>query len=186
MLFLAPWIVLATPSQVFLGLGYFLALGIVALGLAGMLARISTLTTLASVALLVTLVAGKAGTDLYGLPSQDTAILMIQFVSVIFFMEAMRAILSFDKETRELGGRIDESTQLIRATLGAWVKGQLGRQARLTVGALGLSLFLLVLGGLTSISVSQVTFSAILVLIVVGVLFFIITQRREPVIRETY
>ena len=68
MLFLAPWIVLAAPTQVFLGLGYFLVLGIVSVGLAGMLARINALATLASVALLVTLVAAKAGTDFYGLP----------------------------------------------------------------------------------------------------------------------
>lgn len=185
-LLLAPWIVLAVPSQVFFGLGYFLVLGIVAIGLAGTLARIRTLTTLASVALLGSLVAGKAGTDLYGLPSQDTALLMIQFVSVIFFMEAVRAILSFDKESRELGRRTDESTQFIRTTLKAWVKGQISRQARLTIGALGLSLFLLVLGGITSISVSQATFSAVLVLVVVGVLLFIVTQRREPITGATY
>jgi hypothetical protein len=185
-LLLAPWIVLAVPSQAFRGLGFLLILVIAGIGLTGMLARMTTLTTLASVALIGALVAGKVGMDLDGLPSQDTAILMVQFVSIIFFMEAMRALLSYDNETRELGARTDESTQLIISKLEAWVKGQLGRQARLTVGALGLSLLLLVLGGLTSISITQATFSASLVLVVVGVLLFIITQRREPVTREPY
>jgi hypothetical protein len=185
-LLLAPWIVLAVPSQVFRGLGILLILAIAGVELTGMLARMTTLTTLASVALIGALVAGKVGMDLDGLPSQDTAILMIQFVSIIFFMEATRSLLSFDDETRELGERTDESTQLIISKLEAWVKGQLGRQARLTVGALGLSLFLLVLGGLTSISITQATFSASLVLVVVGVLLFIITQRREPASREHY
>jgi hypothetical protein len=183
---LAPWIVLAVPSQAIDGLGVLLIFVISGIGLTGMFARMTPLTTLASVALLGVLIAGKVGTDLDGLPSQDTAVLMIQFVSVIFFMEAMRAILSFDIETRELVGRTDESTQLIKSKLEGWIKGQLGRQARLTVGALALSLFLLVLGGLTSVSVSQATFSAILVLVVVAVLLFIVTQRREPVTREPY
>jgi len=61
-----------------------------------------------------------------------------------------------------------------------WVKGQLSRQARLTIGALGLSLVLLVLGGFTSVSINQLAFSAVLVLLVVGALVFLITQRREP------
>lgn len=183
LLFLAPWIVLSVPSQVFLGLGTVLVLLVVGLGLTGMIARMTTMATLANVALLGALVAGRVGTDLDRLPSQDTAVLLIQFMSIIFFMEAMRATSSYDSETRILGGRTDESTQLVRIRLQGWVRGQLSQQARLAVGALGLSLFLLVLGGLTSVSINQVAFSATLVLIVVGVLLFIITQRREPVAR---
>lgn len=186
MLLLAPWIILQVPSQVFFGFGILLLLVIVGTGLTGMVARLVPLATVASVGLLGAFMAGMLGTDLFGLPSQDTAILMLQFVGIIFFMEAMRVVLSFDSEMRSLSGRTDESTQLIKWNLNVWVKGQLGRQARIAVGALGLSLLLLVLGGLTSVSVSQVTFSAILVLIVVGLLFFIMTQRREPTNRESY
>ena len=186
LLFLAPWIVLSVPSKVFLGLGTLLVLLVVGFGLAGMIARMTTMATLASVALLGVLLAGRVGTDLDRLPSQDTAVLLIQFMSIVFFVEAVRAVSSYDSETRMLGGRTDESTQLVRIRLQRWIRGQLTQQARLAVGALGLSLFLLVLGGLTSVSINQVTFSAILVLIIVGVLLFIITQRREPVTRLRY
>jgi hypothetical protein len=136
------------------------------------------------VTLLVLLVAGKVGTDLALAPNPDTAVLLLQFVAVIFFMEASRVVLSFDTETSELGGKTDDMSQAIRERLSMWVRGQLGRQARLMIGALGLSLVLLVLGGFTSVSVNQLAFSAILVLLVVGALVFLITQRREPETRQ--
>jgi hypothetical protein len=99
-------------------------------------------------------------------------------------MEASRVVLSFDKETSELAGRIDDMSQAIRQRLGVWVIGQLRRQARLMIGALGLSLVLLVFGGLTSVSINQLAFSAVLVLLVVGALLFLITQKREPETRQ--
>jgi hypothetical protein len=179
-LFLAPWIVLGVPSQVFLGLGDLIVLVVVVVGLSGMFARKQAFTTLASVTLLVSVVAGKVGTDLTGASSPDTAVLLLQFVAVIFFMEASRVVLSFDKETSELAGRTDDVSQAVRERLGMWVKGQLSRQAQVMIGALGLSLVLIVLGGFTSVSVNQLAFSAILVLLVVGALVFLITQRREP------
>lgn len=183
-LFLAPLIVLGVPSQIFLGLGLPIILIIIAVGLFGMLAREQLLTTLASVGLLVLVVAGKAGTDLARAPAPDTAILLIEFVAVIFFMEAARVVLSYDRETSELVGRTDEMSQTARERLGMWVTGQLSRQARLVAGALGLSLILLVLGGFTSVSINQLSFSAILVLLVVGALLFLIIQRREPETRN--
>jgi len=100
-------------------------------------------------------------------------------------MEASRVVLSYDKEESELAGRTDDMSQAARGRLGLWVTGQLSRQARLVAGALGLSLILLVLGGFTSVSVNQLSFSAILVLFVVGALLFLITQRREPETRTT-
>jgi len=173
-------IVLGVPAQVFLGLGLSIILVIVALGLLGMLMKNQLLTTLASVALLVLLVAGKVGTDLARASAPDTAVLLIEFVAVIFFMEASRVILPYDVETRELAGRTDDMSQAARERLEKWVTGQLSRQARLIGGALGLSLVLLVLGGFTSVSINQLSFSAVLVLLVVGALLFLITQRREP------
>jgi hypothetical protein len=183
-LILAPWIVLGVPSQVFLGLGLPIILVIVAVGLSGMLAGKQALTPLTSVLLLALLVAGKVGTDLTRAPAPDTAVLLLEFVAVIFFMEASRVVLSFDQESSELAGRTDDMSQAARERLGKWVTGQLSRQARLVTGALGLSLVLLVLGGFTSVSINQLSFSAVLVLLVVGALLFLITQKREPETRS--
>jgi hypothetical protein len=183
-LFLAPWIVLAVPSQVFLGFGILIVLIVVVAGLSGMFAGKQMLAILASGALLVLLVAGKIGTDLSRTPNPDTAVLLLQLVAVIFFMEASRVVLTFDSETRELAERTDEMSQAINGRLGTWLGGQLRRQARLMFGAFGLSLVLLVLGGFTSVSINQLAFSAVLVVLVVGALLFLITQRREPETRS--
>jgi len=177
---LAPWIVLAVPSQVFLGLGILIVLVVGFLGLSGMFAKKQELAILASIMLLVLLIAGKVGIDLARAPATDTAVLLLQFVAVIFFMEASRVVLSFDKEMGELAGKTDDMSEAVRERLAMWVRGQLSRQARLMIGALGLSLVLLVFGGFTSVSINQPVLSAILVLLVVGALLFLITQRREP------
>lgn len=168
----------------FLGLGLSIILVIVAVGLSGTLARQQVLTTLASVGLLVVLVAGKVGSDLSRAPAPDTAVLLFEFVAVIFFMEASRVVLSYDEEAKELAGRGDDMSQAVRERLGKWVSGQLSKQGNLVAGALGLSLVLLVLGGFTSVSINQLSFSAILVLLIVGALLFLITQRREPETRS--
>jgi len=181
---LGPWIVLGVPSQVFLGLGLPIILVVVAVGLSGTLGRKQVLGILASVALLVLLVVGKVGTDLTRAPAPDTAVLLLEFVAIIFFMEVSRVVLSYDKEAGELAGKTDDMSQAARERLRIWVTGQLIRQARLIAGALGLSLILLVLGGFTSVSINQLSFSAVLVLLVVGALLFLITQRREPETRS--
>jgi hypothetical protein len=178
-LFLAPWIVFAVPFQIFLGFGTLIVFVIILVGLVGTFVKKQELATIASLALLALLAAGKVGVDLTNTPSPDTLVLLLQFVAVIFFMEASRVTLSFDKERSELAKRTDDMSQAIRERLGIWAKGQLGRQARLMIAALGLSLVLLVLGGFTSVSVNQLAFSAVLVLLVVGALVFLITQRRE-------
>ena len=183
-LVLGPWIVLAIPSQVLLGLGILLVLVIMSVGLYGMLTKKQMSVTLASVALLLVLLAGKVGSDLARAPAPDTAVLLVQFVSVIFFMEASRVVLSFDRESSELDGRTDEGARAVIERSEKWVRGQLVGQARLSIGALGLSLVLLVLGGFTSVSINHLAFSAILVLVVVGALLFLITQRREPETRS--
>jgi len=149
-----------------------------------MFSKKESLTTLASVALLVSLVAGKVGVDLARDLPPDTAVLLLQFVAVIFFMEATRVVLSFDRETEELADRTDEASQAVRRRLRIWVTGQLAKQARLVTGALGLSLVLIVFGGFTNVSINQLAFSAILVLLVVGALLFLITQQREPETRQ--
>ncbi len=179
-LLLAPWIVLSVPVGVFFGLGILIVLVIVVFGSVGMFAKKQGLVSSASLALLVVIVAGKVGTDLVRAAAPDTLVLLVQFVAVIFFMEASRVVLSFDREIGELGEKMDEVSQAVRKRLDIWMWGQLTRQGRLIVGALGLSLLLLVLGGFTSVSVNVPVLSALLVIIVVVVLLFLITQRREP------
>ena len=168
------------PSQVVLGFGVLIVLVVGFLGLYGMFAKKQAFTILASVMLLVVLVAGKIATDLTRASSPDTSVLLLQLVAVIFFMEASRVVLSFDREMGELAGRMDDMSRAVRGRLVMWLTGLLTRQARLMTGALGLSLVLLVLGGFAGISISQPALSAILVLLVVGALLFLITQRREP------
>jgi hypothetical protein len=179
-LLLAPWIVLSIPLEVFFGLGILIVFAIVIVGLLGMFTNRQRLASSASLALLVVIVAGKVGTDLVRAAAPDTLVLLVQFVAVIFFMEASRVVLSFDREIGELGEKMDEVSQAVRKRLDIWMMGQLTRQGRLIVGALGLSLLLLVLGGFTSVSVNVPVLSALFVIIVVVVLLFLITQRREP------
>lgn len=150
----------------------------------GMFRENQALVTSASVALLGLVIGGKVGTDLVMAPGPDTAILLAQFLSVIFFMEASRVVLSFSKETTELAERTDRMSLFIKERLSAWIRDQLSRQALLVSGAFGLSLLLLVLGGIANVSVNQLAFSAVLVLLVIGSLLFLLTQRREPETRS--
>ena len=179
-LLLGPWIVFSIPLGIFFGLGILIVFVIVVVGLLGMFTRRRSLASFASLALLAMIIAGKVGTDLIRAAPPDTLVLLVQFVAVIFFMEASRVILAFDGESVALGGKMDEVSQALRYRLDVWVGGQLLRQARLMVGALGLSLLLLVLGGFASVSVNEPVVSALLVILVVVVLLFLITQRREP------
>ena len=55
---------------------------------------------------------------------------------------------------------------------------------RLTLAAFGLSLGLLVIGGIVSVSVNQLAFSGILVIVAVIALVVLLTYRREPEDRE--
>ena len=176
---LAPWIVLTQPSEVFLGSGGLLTLIVITVGVSGNLARVRSGSTVASISLVVLLILGKARTDILRLPAPDTAIFLLQFVLIIFFMEASSVILSFGKAASQLSGRSGDMSQVMRQELEVWVRGQLGRQATLIVGALALSLLLIVLGGLTSVSITQILFSGSLVLVVIGILLLLITQRRE-------
>ena len=179
-LLLAPWIVLSIPLEVLFGLGILIVFAIAIVGLLGMFSKRQKLASFASLALLATIIAGKVGTDLARVAAPDTLVLLVQFVAVIFFVEASRVVLSFDKESDELGEKEDEVSEAVRRRLDVWVGGQLSRQMRLIMGALGLSLLLLVLGGFASISLNEPVVSALLVMLVVVGLLFLITQRREP------
>lgn len=150
------------------------------IGFSGMLLKRGALAKAASLSLLALVIGGKVGEDLLGAAAPDTAVLLIQFVVVIFLMEASRVVLVFDLENGQLAGKDDDLSMDIFRRLVNWAKGQLVSQARIMLSVLGLSLVLLVVGGLTSVSINQLGFSAGLVLVAVGVLLFLITQRREP------
>ncbi len=179
-LILAPWVTFGIPSLVLFGLQAPTILTVSGVGLLGMLGKKEIFARGASLSLVGLIIVGKVVGDVLGSAPPDTAVLLAQFVAVIFFMEASRVVLSFDGENRELAGKYDElSTGLVRRLV-EWTQGQLVGQARIMLVVLGLSLVLLLVGGFTSISINQLGFSAGLVLVVVGVLLFLVTNRREP------
>jgi hypothetical protein len=179
-LFLVPWIVFGIPSQVLFGLQLPIAAIISGLGLLGMWGRREFAASGASVSLLVLVVGGKVGVDILGGTASDTAVLLAQFVAVVFFMEASKIVLSFDRENNDLVKKSDELSQGLRGKLAQWAQGQLVGQARIMLAGFGLSLALLIVGGLSSVSINQLAFSGALVLVAVGVLLFLLTNRREP------
>jgi len=179
-LVLAPLVIFAIPSTVLFGLQVPVALIVSGVGLFGMLRKKEVLARGASLSLVGLVIGGKAGEDVLGVPVPDTAILLVQFVAIILFMEASRVVLSFDSEDRELAGRRDEFSVALMRRLVEWTQGQLVSQARIMIIAFGLSLVLLLVGGLFSISINQLGFSAGLVLVVVVVLLYLVTNRREP------
>jgi hypothetical protein len=179
-LFLSPLIIFGVPSNALLGLQVPVVLIILCVGSVGILWRNELLASGASLALLGAIIGGKVGLDLLGGAAPDTAVLLSEFVLVIFFMEAGKVVISFEKTNRELAGKQDELSQSLAGRLASWAQGQLTGQARIATGASALSLALLVLGGLSSVSINQLAFSAALVLVAVGVLLFLLTNKREP------
>jgi hypothetical protein len=177
---LAPWVIFAIPSTVLFRLQGPVTLIISGIGLFGMLRKKKILTRGASLSLIGLIIGGKVVEDVLGAAAPDTAVLLVQFVAVIFFMEASQVVLSFNSEDRELAGKSDEFSVALKKRLVEWTQGQLVGQARIMIIALGLSLVLLLVGGFTSISINQLGFSAGLVLVVVIVLLYLVTNRREP------
>jgi hypothetical protein len=179
-LFLSPLVLLAVPSEALLGLQVPAILIVLSVGSLGMLRKNELLARSASLSLLVAIIGGKVGTDILGGVAPDTAGLLLEFVAVIFFIEAGKVVISFEMENRELAKKQDELSLSLARKLALWAQGQLAGQARIAAGASALSLGLLVLGGFSSVSINQLAFSAALVLVAVGVLLFLLTNRREP------
>jgi hypothetical protein len=178
--FLAPWIVLSLPPAS-LGQQSTLVTAIVAIvGLGGMLLRSRTTVSLASVSLLLLIVWGKVARDLYGLPGPDSALLLLQFMLVIFLMEASTTTLTFDYTIKQIEGKDDDLSALARMRVTKWRRVQLLNLGKLTVASFGLTLGLLILGSLVSVSVNQIAFSGILVLAAFVAIFILLTYRREP------
>jgi hypothetical protein len=130
--------------------------------------------------LLLLIVWGKIASDIYGLPGPDSALLLFQFLLVIFLMEASSVVLSFDSTMKQLEGKNDDLSSLARMRVSKWERVQLFSLGKLTLASFGLSLGLLILGGLTSVSINQIAFSGVLVLAAVVAIFILLTYRREP------
>ena len=146
----------------------------------GMLLKSRPTVWLASASLLVLLIWGKVARDLYGLPGPDSALLLLQFMSVIFLMEASTTTLTFDYTIKQLEGKDDDLSAMARMRVTDWERVQLLNLGKLTIASFGLTLGLLILGSLVSVSVNQIAFSGILVLAAFVAIFILLTYRRDP------
>jgi len=154
--------------------------GVTLVGLAGMLLGNRTAIFAASGSLLLVIIWSKIADDIYRLPGPDSAILLLQFMLVIFLMETSTTVLTFDSSIRQLSGKTDDLSSVVRMRVTKWERVQLLSLGKLTLASFGLSLGLLILGSLVSVSVNQIAFSGILVLAAVVAIFILLTFRREP------
>ena len=123
---------------------------------------------------------GKVADDIYALPGPDTALLLLQFMLVIFLMETSITVLTVDSVLSELKGKNDDLSSLARTQVMKWERVQLFSLGRLTLASFGLSLGLLVLGSIVGLSANQIAFSGILVIASIVAIFVLLTYRREP------
>ena len=145
-----------------------------------MLLRNKTAILAASGGLLLVIVWGKVAGDLYGLPGPDSAVLLLQFMLIIFIMEASITTLTLDSAIKPLEGKNDDLSESARMRAMRWERVQLFNLGKLTAASFVLSLGLLILGSLVSISFNQIAFSGVLVLAAVVAIFVLLTYRREP------
>lgn len=183
-IFLVPWIVLSLPTAALFKQQILITSILTILGLAGMLTRSLASATFASASLLALTIWGKIASDVFGLEGTDTALLLLRFMVVIFLMEASTTAVTLDAAYRQLNSDSDEISMEIRTRVTEWARVQLLSLGRLTLAAFGLSLGLLVIGGIVSVSVNQLAFSGILVIVAVIALVVLLTYRREPEDRE--
>ena len=179
-LFVSPWIILGIPPVALFQQSSLFTILIAAIGLVGTLFGKRKMTLLASFSLLSLLVWEKAAGDLFGLAAPDTAVFMLRFMGVLFFMEASGVVLTFDWTNKTLSSKQDAISMATREKAMEWTLGQLVELGKLTLAAVGLSLGLLVLGSIVSLSFNQLAFTGILVLGSVVAILFLLTNRREP------
>jgi hypothetical protein len=178
--FLVSWIVLSLPAAALFQIQLFVLAALTIIGLAGMLLKIPTASAAVSVSLLGLIVWGKIASDILSLPAEDSAVLLLQFIIVIFLMEASNAALTFDAAYSRLAGKDDEISIAARARLIRWVSAQLANLGKFAIATFGLSIGLLLVGGIFNVSFNQLAFSGILVLAAVVALLILLTYRREP------
>ncbi len=179
-LYLSPLIVFAVPPEALLGQPGPVALVVALTGSTGMLLHQRKLALLGSMTLLGLLIWGKVAADLLKSSPQDTAVLLAEFIAILFFMEACMVILTFDSTRKGLEERDDEISRAQQARLLKWATGQVSRQGKLALATILLSVTLLPLAGATSISSNQLAVSGSLALVAITMLLFLVTYRREP------
>ena len=178
--FLVSWIVLSIPPAALFQEQLLLLSALIIVGLAGMLLRIPTAASAVSAGLIVLIVWGKVASDLYGFPPQDSAVLLLQFIMVIFLMEASSTALRFDLTWSRLEGKADDLSAAARTQLVRWVSAQLMSLGRLTAATFVLSIGLLLVGGIVNVSFNQLAFSGVFVLAAVIAILVLLTYKREP------
>jgi hypothetical protein len=179
-LFLSPLVILSIPSEALLGQNLAAMVVAMVIGLAGSLLQKRRLTLLASASLLSLLIWGKIVTDLAKGAPPDTAVFLVEFGMILFFLEAVLVVLTFNKSLRDLESKEDQLSKSLEERLRGWLRSQISRQGMIGVGSIGLSVVLLPLAGLTSISVNDLSLTAGLLLLAVVVLLFLVTHHREP------
>lgn len=175
-----PLIVLSLSPAAVLGLGNLIVLVLAIVGSVGMLTRRSALSTFSSCALLGLIVWGRVASDLWGLGGLDTALLLLEFLLVILVMEVSNTVILFDSMNRKLEDRSGELSFESRVRLVEWARSQLLGLGKMVAAAFVLSLSLLVIGDLLSVSINQIVFSAILVVVALAALLVLATFGREP------
>ena len=178
--FITAWIVFSVPPTAIFHQSIPAAIAIAVVGFVGMATGNRLATTFASASLLSLLIWSKVASDLYGLPSPDTALLLSQFMLVLFLMEASNATLALRKTISRLAEKNDGTSNAARMRIREWFRVQLVGLGKMTLGGFALSLGLLVLGSTISVSVNQLAFTGALVLVVVVSLLFLLTHHREP------
>ena len=178
--FLVPAIIFSIPSAALFGQSVLIALPLIVIGLAGVLTRRSSLASLTSAALLGLIIWGRVASDVWRLGGLDTALLLVEFLVVILLMEFSNVTIKFDALDQQLKNKEDEISEQSRVRLIKWARTQFTSLGKLFAAAFALSLGLLVIGDLVSVSIDQIAFSAILVLVAVVALLVLVTYRREP------
>jgi len=178
-LFLAPWIIFSLSPAVLFQQSILVAGLIVTVGEVGMLTNNRRASMIASSSLLFVILWSKVASDLYSLPSPDTAVLLLQFLVTIFLMEASASAIVFRITSSQIS-KVGEVSQTSRTSLNRWAVGQLTGLAKLFVGGFLLSLALLVVGSIISVSFSQLALTGALALGAVVAILFLLTYRREP------
>lgn len=178
--FLVPWIVLSLPAAAFFEQQLYILSALLVAGLVGMLLRIRNAVYAASAGLLALIAWGKVASDVFALPGEDSALLLLQFMMVIFLMEASNTALIMDTSWIKLKGKVDDLSNLARLRLIIWTSTQLKSLGKLTASAFGLSILLLLVGGFASVSVNLLAFNGFLVLAAVIAILILLTYKREP------
>ena len=175
-----PWIVLTAPAVAIYQQQLLVTLVLVALGLSGTLTSNRSASSLASMVLLGLIIWSKVAGDLFHLATVDSALLLFEFMIVIFLMEATNTAISVDQRLKQLRERNDDFSVETSRRILEWAREHILGLAKITSLSFALSLGLLVVGDLLSISFSQIAVSGALVLVTVAALVVLLTYGREP------